>query len=217
MSLDSTIFIYLSGDSYPSDRYIEAALGERFRSAGARFLEQHDVCGQETKFEPRKTALLSTLASLEGGRVVAIGRSSGGRILSLAAAEGAPIEAVIALGYPFRHPKRDEEPERTLHLATTVVPTLILQGANDPYGTKEGAEGRYRLSSAVRIVELPTNHEFRCKPELWDEIARMITEFVEAVERAKSAGGDGSEGASGWGRVKRLVGWVRGLGWRHGA
>ncbi|MEJ8572032.1 alpha/beta family hydrolase [Microbaculum marinum] len=173
-------FLYLSGDSYPDDDYIEHNLRERLNAAGMLFVGQTEFCGTDMGFQARKSALWSTSSNHPGNRVIAIGRSSGGRIASLAAAEGAPIAAVIVLGYPFRVPGEDEDPARTSHLATIATPTLILQGTADPYGTKAVAERRYPLSPFVRIVELDASHEFNVSAARWDQVVALILQHVES-------------------------------------
>lgn len=93
------------------------------------------------------------------GPVVILSRSSGGRAASiLADAEG--VAQVICLGYPFRHPERGEQTERTAHLATMATPMLIVQGRADIYGGPELVR-ECVLAPAVEVVFLDTDHEFR--------------------------------------------------------
>ncbi len=65
------------------------------------------------------------------------GKSMGGRIATMVAAD-AEVEAagVVCLGYPF-HPTGRPEKLRVAHLANLTVPTLIVQGARDPFGNME--------------------------------------------------------------------------------
>ncbi len=76
------------------------------------------------------------------------GKSMGGRMASLVADE-AKVAGLICLGYPF-HPPGKPEKARTGHLGSLACPTLILQGARDPFGTREEVAG-YELSSAIRL------------------------------------------------------------------
>ena len=127
-------------------------------------------------------------AALQGhapGSVLLIGRSSGAITATLTASLGAPaICGVVALGYPFRHPERDEEPARTAHLAGLQVPLLILQGARDAYGNAAAA-ARYPLSAAIRVEELPgVRHRMELPPQRWDRIGARITRFARPLQAA---------------------------------
>jgi len=77
--------------------------------------------------------------------VVAGGRSAGARVACRTAAElGA--RAVLALGFPL-HPPGKPEKSRADELLGTGVPTLVVQGGNDPFGRPaEFPPGEYRLT-----------------------------------------------------------------------
>lgn len=65
------------------------------------------------------------------------GKSMGGRLATLVAADGEIEPAgVICWGYPF-HPTGRPEKLRVEHLKSLSVPTLILQGERDPFGNRE--------------------------------------------------------------------------------
>lgn len=96
------------------------------------------------------------------GRCAIGGKSLGGRMASLLAAEleelGTPACALACLGYPF-HPPGKPETLRTAHLARLATPTLILQGTRDPFGSPDEVAG-YRLSSAISLHWLQDgNHD----------------------------------------------------------
>jgi len=62
------------------------------------------------------------------------GKSMGGRIASMIAAEDAgTCDGLLLLGYPF-HPPGKPEKLRTAHLGDITVPTLLVQGERDPFG-----------------------------------------------------------------------------------
>jgi uncharacterized protein len=68
-----------------------------------------------------------------GGRPVAGGgKSYGGRIASMAAADGMPAAALVFLGYPL-HPPGKPDQARDTHLYDLRVPMLFLQGTKDPF------------------------------------------------------------------------------------
>jgi predicted alpha/beta-hydrolase family hydrolase len=76
--------------------------------------------------------------------VVSGGRSAGARVACRTATElGA--HAVLALSFPL-HPPGKPEKSRAGELLGTGVPTLVVQGGNDPFGKpEEFPEGSYEL------------------------------------------------------------------------
>lgn len=79
---------------------------------------------------------LPTIASELGttaGAMVVGGRSMGGRICSMAAAEGLEVAGLILLSYPL-HPPGKPETLRVEHFPDIHVPCLFISGDNDPFG-----------------------------------------------------------------------------------
>ena len=68
------------------------------------------------------------------GRVFIGGKSMGGRMASLIAAE-LPVRGVVCLGYPFHPPGRPEK-LRIDHFREVKAPFLICQGERDPFGSR---------------------------------------------------------------------------------
>ncbi|EKX67035.1 hypothetical protein STRIP9103_06606 [Streptomyces ipomoeae 91-03] len=110
--------------------------------------------------------------------VIAGGRSAGARVACRTATElGAA--AVLALSFPL-HPPGKPEKSRADELLGAGVPTLVVQGGNDPFGRPEefpgGAEGAYRL------VEVPYgDHGFavpKRAPLGQEEALKVITDGV---------------------------------------
>ncbi|WP_127794527.1 alpha/beta family hydrolase [Agromyces sp. LHK192] len=66
----------------------------------------------------------------------AAGRSYGGRMASMAAAEpdGLAVAGLVFLGYPLHAPGKADSP-RDAHLYGLDLPMLFLQGTNDPFAT----------------------------------------------------------------------------------
>jgi predicted alpha/beta-hydrolase family hydrolase len=80
----------------------------------------------------------------QGCPVWASGKSYGGRMASMAAAEGAIDPAgLIYLGYPL-HPPGDPSKARVAHLPSIVPPQLFVEGTNDPF-----IDPRSQLEDAV--------------------------------------------------------------------
>lgn len=64
--------------------------------------------------------------------VWATGKSYGGRMASMAVAEGLVVDGLAYLGYPLHAPGKPETP-RAEHLAAITVPQLFVEGTNDPF------------------------------------------------------------------------------------
>jgi predicted alpha/beta-hydrolase family hydrolase len=67
-------------------------------------------------------------------RVVAGGRSMGGRMCSMAVAEGMAADGLVLISYPLHPPGRPDR-LRTAHLAHLHVPSLWVSGTRDAFGT----------------------------------------------------------------------------------
>lgn len=73
----------------------------------------------------------------ELGPVVAGGRSMGGRICSMVAAEGElPIRALVLISYPLHPPGRPDK-LRIEHLGDIAVPVLAISGTKDTFGSPD--------------------------------------------------------------------------------
>jgi hypothetical protein len=64
------------------------------------------------------------------------GRSMGGRVASMLAADGFKCDGLLLLAYPL-HPANQPERLRAAHLARIAVPTLCFNGTRDPLCTRE--------------------------------------------------------------------------------
>ncbi|MEG3631063.1 alpha/beta hydrolase family protein [Streptomyces poriticola] len=115
--------------------------------------------------------------------VISGGRSAGARVACRTAAElGA--HAVLALSFPLHPPGRPEK-SRADELLGSGVPTLVVQGGNDPFGKpEEFPRGEYEL---VEVAH--GDHGFavpKRAPTGQDEALTVITDAV--VEWAGSLG-----------------------------
>lgn len=62
----------------------------------------------------------------------AAGKSYGGRMASMAAAEGMAVSGLVYLGYPLHQPGKPEAP-RSEHLIRVDAPQLFVEGTKDPF------------------------------------------------------------------------------------
>ncbi|MCQ3809724.1 MAG: dienelactone hydrolase [Acidimicrobiia bacterium] len=79
---------------------------------------------------------IATRLGADPGRLVLGGRSMGGRMFSMAVAEGMPAAGLVLLSYPLHPPKKPEN-LRTGHFGAIEVPCLFISGDRDPFGTPE--------------------------------------------------------------------------------
>lgn len=117
-------------------------------------------------------------------RLVIGGKSMGGRMASLLAAEAPGIcDGLWMLGYPFHAAGKPGYAERRLgHLPTLATPMLICQGERDSLGSRESIAD-VPLAPATRLVWLPDG-DHSLKPRkasghTWDDTLRTALEAGE--------------------------------------
>jgi predicted alpha/beta-hydrolase family hydrolase len=124
-----------------------------------------------------------------GGRpVFAGGKSMGGRMASMAAADGMAAAGLVFLGYPLHPPGRPEK-IRDAHLDAVPVPMLFLQGSRDPFAQPGLLAGVIaRLGPRARYVEIAGgDHSFRVPGGPRDgtaigaSLAEPAAQFIRAV------------------------------------
>lgn len=94
-------------------------------------------------------------------RLLLGGRSYGGRMCSMAVAEGLPAAGLVLLSYPLHPPGRPEK-LRVEHFGQIGVPTLFVSGDKDPFGTPEElAEHVAAIPGPVTTVTLSGAHDMR--------------------------------------------------------
>jgi predicted alpha/beta-hydrolase family hydrolase len=100
------------------------------------------------------TAIVEHLAAgpLRGLSLIAGGRSSGARVACRTAPDVGAI-AVLCLAFPVHPPGRPEK-SRLDELDAVSVPTLVIQGENDPFGMPPSAPGR-------TVAAIPGDHSLK--------------------------------------------------------
>lgn len=121
-------------------------------------------------------------ARAHGPRVWACGKSYGGRMASMAAAEGGfDVEGLVYLGYPLHQPGRPDRP-RADHLPRVSAPQLFVAGENDPFiQPREQLERVVADCADARIVWIAgAGHSFEVKGarRRADEIGRDLAALV---------------------------------------
>jgi uncharacterized protein len=85
------------------------------------------------------------------GRIALGGRSMGGRMCSMAVAEGLPAAALVLVSYPLHPPGKPDRP-RTEHLGSLDIPCLFVSGTRDAFGTPD------ELEAATASIPGPVTH-----------------------------------------------------------
>jgi predicted alpha/beta-hydrolase family hydrolase len=112
-------------------------------------------------------------------RLVAGGRSMGGRMCSMAVAEGIPAAGLVLISYPLHPPGRPDRP-RTDHLPALRVPSLWVSGTRDAFGSVS------ELEAALTAVPGPVtlrwidggDHGLRGKDR---QVAAIVAEWMAAT------------------------------------
>lgn len=85
------------------------------------------------------------------GQIVLGGRSMGGRICSMAVAEGLPAAGLVLVSYPLHPPGRPDR-LRVAHLPALDVPCLFVSGTRDPFASPS------ELQEATAAIPGPVTH-----------------------------------------------------------
>lgn len=164
-------------------RGVEVALVEQpWRVAGKKIAPPPKTL--DTAWEPVIEYLRDSGGDDRGGvLLIAGGRSAGARV-ACRTGRATGAAAVLALAFPL-HPPGKPEKSRADELLGTGLPTLVVQGATDPFGT---AAQFPALPATHRLVALPAgNHEFAVRTTqepvldtLAEAVAAWIDDLVDA-------------------------------------
>ena len=156
-----------------------------------RFNFPYLEAGRKSPGSP-KDATAAVAAAVEaattrtGGRpVFAGGKSYGGRMASMAAAEGMPAAGLVFLAYPLHAPGRSDQP-RDEHLYGLKIPMLFLQGAKDPFADPDVLAGVLRKlgKRATYVPFEDAGHSFERsrKDSPRDNAAQLVPHVVGFVK-----------------------------------
>jgi predicted alpha/beta-hydrolase family hydrolase len=132
-------------------------------------------------------AVMAFASSRTGAPTFAVGKSYGGRMASMAAAEGAIMPAgLVYLGYPLHPPGAPDKP-RVAHLPAVEPPQLFVEGRTDPF-----VDPHSQLEEAVatcrdaEIAWLDGGHSFEVKgrkrpaDEVGAGLAPIVAEWMRS-------------------------------------
>ena len=126
-----------------------------------------------------EAAMLAARAGVDPSRLVLGGRSMGGRMCSLAVAEGLPAAGLVLISYPL-HPPGKPENLRTAHFPLLDVPCLFISGERDAFGAREEFDEHVgAIVGRVTQVWVPkSGHDLKGKDS-------VIVDAVQAWLRAE--------------------------------
>jgi uncharacterized protein len=149
-----------------------------YRKAGKKIPDRAPVLLASIETAAREFA---ERLGVDTGQVVFGGRSMGGRMCSMAVADGLAAKALVLICYPL-HPPGKPDRLRTEHLPRINVPCLFLSGTKDQFGTPD------ELTAATSLIPGPVthvwvdgaDHSLRRRDDL---IAQTVVDWVVGLPR----------------------------------
>jgi predicted alpha/beta-hydrolase family hydrolase len=126
-------------------------------------------------------------AVLSPRRLFIGGKSMGGRIASLMAAQGIACDGLVFLGYPL-HPAGRPQRLRTEHWPNIHCPALFVEGTRDPLCELDLLRTELgKLGAPATVREIPeADHSFkvpaalrRGQDAIWSEILGIVVEWIQ--------------------------------------
>ena len=163
-----------AGGGIGSPDLLGAAEAARSASISVALVEQpYRVAGRRSAAPAGQldTAWTSVVLQLREGPLAGLpiltgGRSSGARVACRTFAETDSV-AVLCLAFPLHPPGRPEK-SRLPELDAVLVPTLVVQGQNDPFGTPPAGPSR-------TVDRIPGTHSLKNGAAVAAVVSRWLT------------------------------------------
>ncbi|MEZ5245272.1 MAG: alpha/beta family hydrolase [Acidimicrobiales bacterium] len=127
-----------------------------------------------------EVAVMAEEMRIDPDRIAFAGRSMGGRICSMAIAEGLAASGLVLLSYPL-HPVGKPEKLRIDHFPDIAVPTLFVNGDRDPFGTPEELDAHIGAIAGPTQVHWLEGQRHDPKPAFDDEIISVVGAFLAGL------------------------------------
>ena len=189
------LYVYAPGAGANLDDPFGRYLAERLPVAGLSILRFQFPYMEAGRRAPDRTPVLESTwraaiaAARPSARVLLIGgRSMGGRIASMVAAEGAGVDALGLFAYPLHQPGRPDR-LRDGHFGALDMPTLFCSGTRDTFATPaELADSAAKAPNARVHILQAADHGFaarkkdgRTREDIWAEAAGALIAFAAAL------------------------------------
>jgi uncharacterized protein len=147
------------------------------QAAGKRRTDSPAVCIETVR---GATEALAAQLGVPTKKVAIGGRSFGGRMCSLAAADGLDVAALVLVSYPLHPPGRPER-LRTEHFPALRVPCLFVSGRRDAFATPDELEREAAtIPGPVTLQLVDGDHSLR-KSER--EVADIVASWMAGASR----------------------------------
>ncbi len=145
------------------------------QAAGKRRTDPPAVCIATVRHAASE---LATRLGVTVGRIAVGGRSFGGRMSSMAVAEGFAAQALVLVSYPL-HPPDKPDQLRTGHFPNLKVPCLFVSGVRDAFATPDELERETgTIPGPVTLAFVSGDHGLR-KAE--SEVATIVADWVSGL------------------------------------
>ena len=173
-----------SDRNHPALKAVESAVAPMptrridfpYRKAGRRAPDRAPVlinCIRE------EAAVLVAESKIKPAALALGGRSMGGRMCSMAVAEGLPAAALVLISYPL-HPPGKPDALRIDHFGAIRVPCVFVSGTKDPFGAPKELE-RYAKQMGGPVTHIWIDgggHDFKRHD---DEVADQINVWLRSL------------------------------------
>ena len=141
-------------------------------AAGKRRPDSPAVCIDTIR---TATSELANRLGVPTRRIAIGGRSMGGRMCSMAAAEGLEVAALVLVSYPLHPPGRPDR-LRTAHFPDLDLPCLFVSGRRDAFAAPAELEGETEaIPGVVTLAFVDGDHSLRkSEPAAADIVASWL-------------------------------------------
>jgi uncharacterized protein len=147
------------------------------QASGKRRTDPPAVCIEVVRVA---TEALAERLGVPSGRIAIGGRSFGGRMCSLAAADGLDVAALVLVSYPL-HPPGKPDRLRTEHFARLDLPCLFVSGRKDAFATPAELEREVgAIAGPVTVSFVDGDHSLRRSEA---EVAAIVTSWLAGLGR----------------------------------
>jgi hypothetical protein len=145
------------------------------QAAGKRRPDPPEVCIQTIR---AASVALAARLNVAPGRLALGGRSMGGRMCSMAVAEGLDAAALVLISYPLHPPGRPDR-LRTAHFPQLHLPCLFVSGRRDAFATPAELENETAaIPGPVTLMFVDGDHSLRKRES---EVADIVGPWLTAL------------------------------------
>jgi predicted alpha/beta-hydrolase family hydrolase len=147
------------------------------QAAGKRRTDSPAVCIATVR---KSAGDLAARLGVTVGRIAIGGRSFGGRMCSMAVAEGLRVRALVLVSYPL-HPPGKPDQLRVAHFPDLGVPCLFVSGRRDAFATPDELERECAaIPGPVTLAFVDGDHGLR---KSQDETASIVADWISGLRQ----------------------------------